>query len=241
MYNYCNIYKFGLPFLEAQYEETLFQSIISDLKESFLYFEDVHTIDYRENESEKEYIFLFSQGKIHVLFQTHNQYFVPKIAIQVFFKHQPQPRVIKNIVTILESIGIADFIFEYDYTEKKYFHIYGVKDIYFLEKNFNDSSLRQVEYFLQHKQADYIQEELRQNMILYYRFIYMIYICFDFYRNKNSILTQQQELTSLHTNIPEYQQLLILSKTRLDTLHTSTLAAFTKYKQMLDVFWKLFE
>lgn len=242
MINYLNIYKFSFPFIKEKYEEVLFESIFSDFNELFIYEEILESIKREETENIKIIILFFKFWKIELLFNKNNDYYIPKFQLNLFFKDKVNNYLVTKIVNIIETFWLKNYIFDYDEFTLTNLKNYNIINIKYLENNFKLYNEKQLNNFLTKVNRDYLEEKLKENKIIFYSFIYLIYRCFIFYKNYTDLKNIKNDLHKLewkNLNI-EYLSIIKLSETRVDYLDDINFVTFKKYKKMLDQFFDLF-
>ncbi len=241
MINYLNIYKFSFPFIKEKYEEVLFESIFSDFNELFIYEEILESIKREETENIKIVILFFKFWKIELLFNKNDDYYIPKFQLNLFFKDKVNNYLVTKIVNIIETFWLKNYIFDYDEFTLTNLKNYNIINIKFLENNFKLYNEKQLNNFLTKVNKDYLEEKLKENKIIFYSFIYLIYRCFIFYKNYTDLKNIKNDLHKLewkNLNI-EYLSIIKLSETRVDYLDDINFITFKKYKKMLDQFFDL--
>jgi len=241
MINYLNIYKFSFPFIKEKYEEVLFESIFSDFNELFIYEEILESIKREETENIKKVILFFKFWKIELLFNKNDDYYIPKFQLNLFFKDKVNNYLVTKIVNIIETFWLKNYIFDYDEFTLTNLKNYNIINIKFLENNFKLYNEKQLNNFLTKVNKDYLEEKLKENKIIFYSFIYLIYRCFIFYKNYTDLKNIKNDLHKLewkNLNI-EYLSIIKLSETRVDYLDDINFITFKKYKKMLDQFFDL--
>lgn len=241
MINILNIYKFSFPFIKNKYEEVLFNSIFNDIKELLTYEETLENIIEKSSNNHKKISFIFKKWKIEILFNQNKDYYIPKFQLNLFLKEDLKDEIIIDIIKIIETFWIENYIFDYDKESLENLNQFKLKDIYYLKNNFNFYNEIKLNNFLKNINKDYLEEELKQNPIILNSFLYLIYISFNFYKNYINSLKSKKEIEVIKKKeiSTEYLSAISLSETRLENISDLNLVTFKKYKKMLDVFFEL--
>lgn len=241
MIDCLNIYKFSFPFIKEKYEEVLFDSIFIDLEELLLYENLLVNIITNESQYIKKIVLEFKYWKSELIFNKTDDYFIPKFQFNLFFKNKINQDLIKKIIHIFETFWLKNYIFDYDPNILNINKNNNIINTKFLEKNFKSYNEKSLEKFLKNINKDYLKEKLNENNIIFYSFLYLIYKCFEFYKNfkeseKAHKLIKELEYKNMNT---EYIGIIKMSETRLEHLDEVNIVTFKKYKKMLDTFFTL--
>ena len=238
MINFLNIYKFNFPFLENKYEEVLFNSIFTDLEELFLYEELLESIDRVSNVKYEKIVLNIKNWKIELFFTKDGDYYIPKFQLNLFFKDKVNNSILIKIINIFNSFWIKNYFFDYDFDYFKNLEIYNLKNINVLEKNFELYWEKELNVFLKNMHKDYLEEELKNNPIIFDSLLYLIFIYYIFYENNLNSENIINDLNNKNINT-NYVGIISLSKTRLKIVNDLNLITFNRYKKMLDTFFWL--
>jgi len=243
MKNILTIYKFSFPFIKNKYEEVLFNSIFSDINELLLYEE----IEYKPYTKEQSWItvktFILLWSKIELIFNKTEDYYIPKFQLNFFIDDNINYKILIKIINIFETFWLHSFIFDYDYRLNKYFKDFNLQDIKYLENNFKLYTEKKLYDFLKNSHKDYIEDELKSNRVILDSFIYLIYIWFIMSKNDFDINKLKDNINILKNNeiSEDYLSTILLSERRLDFVNDITISNIKKYRNMIDMLFKLFE
>lgn len=241
MKNILTIYKFNFPFFDNIYERMKARSIISDMKELFLYY-DVKFI--KEETKKWNYIITtlkFWGNSIKTIYHDDNEnYFIPKYQFDLYVNENIDDNIYIWILKIFETMWLNEYIFDFE-NYPSFYKNFDILKLIDLEKNFKNYNYKNLKDFIENTDPKYIDDRLRENKIIRNCFYYLLFICFIFYRN---LREADENIKQINTLIDQdifdlYKANLDLWKIRLVEIEDISLVNFKKYKIMIDKLFKL--
>ena len=149
--------------------------------------------------------------------------------------------LLKNFLDIFYSIDNLDYIFDFYIDNQSIINYNNLITLNDLKKSFDNYSYKELRYFLNNTQKEYLDENIRQNIIIRNSILYMIYICFDIYR---SFLKAYETITDINNSLSLKNNYFAkwqfqLFKERVKMKKESSFIIFNRYNKLLEKFFDI--
>ncbi len=264
MHNIATIYRFKTPFLDLEKEKKNLSSVLKKIEKSVEF--DWINFDKKIKEVWKYYeiILKFKENlweiKFYYLRENSLEYFFPIFKLDIFLnaKFLKDNNSKKNWVKFLNNIFECfdwltekeflidlnnDFYYKTSFWWTKKYPNYDFSDIEIIEKNFGIKKWEELlkDFIVKYKNRTFVLT--RKNSKYYHELhsiiLYFIYLVFLMYQNIEKNIQTQKQLKNMW-NSGVYEGHIELMKKRLNYVDDLSLVTFKKYKQRLEIFFKLF-
>lgn len=243
MENILSIYKFHFPFLDSKYEKTKKDSFISNLKNFFIY-EEVFDKMEKKYENKAEFLTIFLKNwKVEIMYYDEIDYFIPIFQIEFFLKEKDdifKEKLFHKVFNIASTIWRQDYIFNIDesFIPHRNNDIISILD---LERNFKKISDRDLKDFFTNIVWKDLELYFEYDFKIKHYFIYLIYLCYNFYYNNKKLESSQNELQNItwNSDFAIYELNIDFVNQRVEYLSDINLVSFKKYYKILNDFFSL--
>lgn len=236
MKNILSIYEFNLPFISSNNEYLKYNTILEDIKKLLIYDEIYISIKKEKSKNHEIVNINFKKWYIRIIYyKDFNSYFIPTFQLDLFSEDILSKNFLEEFCYIFYSIDYQDYIFEFISNKIK---ISNSKLLYLndLKKAFKKYNYNKLKNILDSNSKDYIDEKLRVDSDIRNSFLYLIYTCFNLYRNIYLSENWIKDLEKIVWNKIDdlYYWNLLLYEKRLWQVKKINLENFKRYKYLLD-------
>lgn len=237
MKNVLTIYRFDLPFIIDNNQNIKFDTIIEEIRRLLMYDDILISFDKKIIDKNIFITFKFKDSYINIILDKNpaKDIFIPIFYLELFSEIKLEKNFLEDFCSIFFSNDYKNYIFDFISDNIK---ITNSKLIYLkdLKNDFKYYDYEKLNIILKNTSWEYLDTKIVENIKIRNSFLYMIYICFNIYKNilqsKNWIKQLEEINWKITDNIYSWQ--LELFEKRLEMLKESNIIVFEKYKILLE-------